>query len=102
MNRRLELSNKLRTLIGNSNIYYQPPASVEIKYPCVIYNMGKGSTKHANDSVYNYVHSYELKFIFKKPNEMIVKKVLKSLTLCSFDRVYVSDNLYHYVFNVYY
>ena len=102
MDRRLELSDKLRSIIGNDNVYFQPPSSTIIQYPCVIYNERRGSTTYANDSVYNYVKSYEIKFIFKKLNESIVKNVLKSLTLCSFDRVYIADNLYHYVFIVHY
>ena len=102
MDRRLELSDKLRKIIGNDNVYFQPPASVKINYPCIIYNERRGSTTYANDSVYNYVKSYELMFIFKKVNESIVKKVLESLTLCSFDRVYIADNLYHYVFITHY
>lgn len=102
MNRRLDLSAKLHLILGNDNVYFQPPKTQIIKYPCCIYHLGRGSAKHADDTAYNYVQSYELKFIFKQSNEGFIKHVLNCLTLCSFDRSYTVDGLYHYVFNIYY
>ena len=102
MNRREELSKKLHDIIGNDNVFFQPPASDRIKYPCCIYELGRGATTRANNSIYNYVNSYQLMFIYPKHNEGIIKDVLNSLTLCSFEREYIADGLYHYVFNVYY
>ena len=46
MNRRLELQEKLEQLVGNSNVYFQPPASVMLSYPCVIYSVGSGDAKY--------------------------------------------------------
>ena len=60
MSRREELSKKLHDIIGNDNVYFQPPASVRIKYPCCIYELGRGATTRANNSIYNYVNSYQL------------------------------------------
>ncbi len=102
MDRRLELSKKLKQIIGNDNVYFQPPASVKINYPCIIYEISKGSTKYANDRVYNHIQSYELKFIFKNAKESIIRTVIENLMLSSFDRSYIADGLYHYVFKVYY
>lgn len=102
MNRREDLSTKLHLILGNDNVYFQPPKSQTIKYPCCIYHLDRGSTKHADNSNYYYVQSYEVKFIFKQHKEGFVKQVLNSLTLCSFETSYIADGLYHYVFNLYY
>lgn len=102
MNRRLELQTKLEGIMQNKHVYFQPPASVKLIYPCVIYTIGDGDTKRANDSIYQYVNSYSLMFIYKQPNIDIIEKVLKEFQMCKFDRTYCSDNLYHYVFTIYY
>lgn len=102
MNNRLSLHEKLKTLIGNTNVYFQPPASVNISYPCVIYNIGNGETTFADDRLYKYNHRYELMFIYKKPNIDIIEEVMNALPMCKINRVYVADNLNHYVFSVYY
>lgn len=102
MNNRVELNTKLKMLIGSSNVYFQPPASVQLSYPCVIYSIGNGDAKHADGMVYSYVNSYDLLFIFKKPNVTIIEKVLAELPMCKMTRAYVADNLNHYAFRVYY
>lgn len=102
MNNRVELNTKLKMLIGSSNVYFQPPASVQLSYPCVIYSIGEGDAKHADGMVYSYVNSYDLLFIFKKPNVAIIEKVLAELPMCKMTRAYVADNLNHYAFRVYY
>lgn len=102
MNNRVELNTKLKMLIGSSNVYFQPPASVQLSYPCVIYSIGEGDAKHADGMVYSYVNSYDLLFIFKKPNVTIIEKVLSELPMCKMTRAYVADNLNHYAFRVYY
>ena len=102
MNKRLELHDKLKEIIGNDNVYFQPPASVHLSYPCVIYKVGNGKAKYADGMVYGYINSYELVFIFKKPNIWIIDKVLEALPMCKMSRAYVADNLNHYAFSVYY
>lgn len=102
MNNRLKLHDKLCELVGNTNVYFQPPASVQISYPCVIYRIGNGDAKHADNMVYSYTNSYEVMFIYKQPNIDIIERVLTTLPMCGVSRMYVADNLNHYTFNVYY
>lgn len=102
MDRRLDLHDKLTRLVGNSNVYFQPPASIHLSYPCVIYSLAAGRADYADNTVYRYINRYEVTFIFKQPNGDIIEEVLNSLPLCSVSRVYVADNLNHYVFNTYY
>ena len=102
MNKRLALHEKLKSIVGNNNVYFQPPASVSISYPCVIYSVGNGDVKRADDTVYGYINSYQVTFISKKPDVDIVERVLTALPMCSVSRIYVADNLNHYVFNLYY
>ena len=102
MNNRLSLHEKLVELIGNDNVYFQPPASVKMSYPCVVYNVGVGNAKYASDSLYSYTHRYDVTFIYKKPNIDIIEQVLITLPRSSVSRTYCVENLNHYVFSVYY
>lgn len=102
MDKRLELHNKLIELVGSNSVYFQPPASVKLSYPCVIYSIGEGSAMRADSMLYNYTHSYELLFIYKQPNIAIIEKVLMALPMSRMTRAYVADNLNHYAFRVYY
>ena len=99
---RLELHAKLQELVGNTNVYFQPPASVKLSYPCIIYSIGNGDAKHADNMVYKFVNSYELLFIYKKPNLEIIETVLRELPMCRLNRAYCADNLNHYAFTLYY
>ena len=99
---RLELQTKLEELIDSKNVYFQPPTSTVIAYPCVIYNIGNGDAKRANNTLYNFTNSYQLTIIYKKPVIEVIEKVLRTFQLSTFDRAYISDNLYHYVFTIYF
>ncbi len=101
MDKRLALQKELEKLAG-ANVYFQPPASVHLAYPCVIYNLAVGDLKRADDSIYSYTNRFELMFIYRKPNMEIVEKVMRAFPMCSISRIYIADNLYHYAFNLYY
>ena len=101
MDKRTSLQVELERLAGR-NVYFQPPATVQLVYPCVIYNLNAGDAKRADDSVYMYTNRFELIFIYRKPNVEIIEQVLRTFPMCSVSRVYIADNLYHYVFNLYY
>lgn len=102
MHKRLELQRKLEELIGNSNVYFQPPASVKLSYPCVVYRIGSGDAKYANDMTYKYMNSYDMLFIYKRPNLEMIDQVLRTLPMCRLTNTYCSDGLNHYAFTLYY
>lgn len=98
---RLNLQAALETLLGSRNVYYQPPESVKMTYPAIVYSRKRIDNRFANDNVYAQYHSYELVVIDPNPDSQIVEKVSK-LPTCTFDRHYVSNNLNHDVFRLYY
>lgn len=102
MDNRLELQAKLEAVIGNKNVYFQPPASIKLTYPCVIYSIGNGEAKRANDKLYMYTHNYEVLFICKKPTISMIERMMNEFQMCNMTRTYTSDNLHHYVFNIYF
>lgn len=99
MGSRLELHDVL--LAVTPNVYFQPPASVQLAFPCIVYSRRAGKPRYANDSLYAYKKSYSLTVIDKNPDSDIPDKILK-MPLCSFDRHFTKDNLNHDTYNLYY
>lgn len=98
MGSRLGLHNLLLS-IGGPNVYYQAPSSMV--YPAIKYEIKNIENTHANDSVYYQKKLYSITVISRTVDDNIVSKI-SMLPLCLFDRYYVSDNLHHTVFNLYY
>lgn len=98
---RLELQALLEELLGSRNVYYQPPESVKMRYPAIVYERSKIEQRHANDSTYIQSRVYELTVIDDDPESEIVEKVAL-LPMCRYDRQFVSDNLYHDTFTIYF
>ena len=95
------MQSKLEELLGSKNVYYQPPESVKMEYPAIRYSVDDIDKKSANDAAYIITKRYELTVISKRPDDPVIDKLLQ-LPMCSFERHYVSNNLNHYVFTLYY
>ena len=101
MEHRTELQSLLEELLGSGNVYYQPPESIKMSYPAIRYSRTNFQSTFANNKGYTHKPCYELIVIDKKPDNPIINKLL-DLPYCSFDRHYVSDNLNHDVFTLYF
>lgn len=99
---RLELHEELCGLLGNRKVYYNPPASVRMQYPCIKYSLSGVNHAHANDAVYRNTKRYEVIAIDPNPDSDIYEKVLAHFPMCQFDTSYVADNLNHFVLTLYY
>lgn len=98
---RLELHEELCALLGTRNVYFQPPSSVKMKYPAIVYSLDDFENRHANDSIYATHTRYSLTYIDSDPESVKVKELMK-LPYCRFNRFYISDNLNHYTYTIYY
>ena len=98
---RLDLQNKLEELLGNRNVYYQPPESQKMKYPAIRYSRSTIDSKFANNTKYINRDSYELIIIDNDPDNEVIQKILE-LPLSKHDRHYISNNLHHDVIKLYF
>lgn len=101
MGSRLELQTLFETILGSRNVYYQPPESVRMSYPAIVYFRSDIENDFANNLVYIQSLAYEVVVIDEDPDSDIVKRV-SQLPMCRFDRHYTADNLNHDVFTLYY
>lgn len=98
---RLDLQTLLEEILGSRNVYFQPPPNVKLKYPCIIYDFAKFQTTKADNKDYLRDKRYDLILVHTDPDNDIVEK-LEDLTYCDLDRVFKSDNLYHYAFTIFF
>lgn len=98
---RLEIQEVLENLDDSLHVYYQPPASVRIVYPAIIYKLENIVQRFANDVTYSKDRAYMLTLVHKDPENDIVDKLIWAFPKIRFDRTYISDNLYHYVYVLY-
>jgi len=96
---RLNLQTLLETLLGSENVYFQPPPSFQMEYPCIVYNRSNIRSQHGDNIPYKLVKEYTITVIDANPDSEIPDKVA-ALPRCSFDRPFKSDNLNHDVFNI--
>jgi len=97
---RLKLQELLESTPGISKVYFQPPASLSIKYPCIVYNYEHESGMFADDKMYIRHDRYALTLITKESMPEDKMEFLKSIPYCRFSRHYVSDNLHHFAYDV--
>lgn len=101
MDRRLLLQAKLEELLGSGNVYFQPPASKEMLYPCILYKRDSADTKFAGNLPYSVTKRYMVTIIDQDPDSEIPGKV-GALPMCIFNRWYPADNLNHDVYVLYF
>ena len=83
------------------NVYFQPPPSVQLRYPCIIYQRRTGDTLYANNLPYRFEHCYTVTCIDSNPDSVIPDKIAM-LPMCKMDRCFTNDNLNHSTFVLYY
>lgn len=98
---RVDLQYALEDLLGSRNVYYQPPASLVMKYPAIVYSRVDIQKDYADDSIYNKYNKYQIIVIDVNPDSLFVDKVAE-LPLCRYVRPYIADNLNHTVFEIYF
>jgi hypothetical protein len=101
-NRRTQLQTELETLLGSRNVYFQPPESIKISYPAIIYERYDIKNIHANNAVYAGSCIYRITVIDSDPTSEIVSKLSRRYPMIKYNRHFVSEKLNHDVFTLYY
>lgn len=99
--KREDLGSILREILGSSNVYFQPPSNIRMNYPCIIYEYSSADTQFADDKPYIFMKRYTITVIDTNPDSDIPDKVAQLLR-CVSDRNFNSDNMHHWVFNLYF
>lgn len=99
LNKRLGLQKMLENICDK--VYFSPPSGHKLKYPCIVYNRDFTKVNYGDNTPYTLDTRYSLTVIDPDPDSEIVPQI-ERLQKCSFDRHFVSDDLNHDVFTIYY
>ena len=96
---RVELQELLKEYCDT--VYFQPPSSIRINYPCIVYNRSTDYINRANDKLYMKEKLYRVTVMDKNPDSDIADRLqeLPWAVIISRD---VIDNIYHTTLNIYY
>jgi hypothetical protein len=101
MAQRLELHALLVSISEIDNVYFQPPPTLQMKYPCVVYRRDYELFNHADDLAYLRRKRYLVTVIDSNPDSNIPDKIAE-LPLCTYDRFYTAENLNHDVYKLFF
>lgn len=83
-----------------SNVYFQPPPSIQMHYPCAVYEFTSNFIQHASNAPHIWHKRYQIKVIDRNPDTEL-PDLVQMLPYCSLDRTYQADGLNHYIFTIY-
>jgi hypothetical protein len=90
-------------ILGSNQVYFQPPESVRMTYPAIVYELNTTGIIHANNHPYHFTRSYDITFITYDPDpDSEVNRKLLELPLCKANKHYIADNLHHYPYTLYF
>lgn len=98
---RLILQYILEDILGNTNVYYNPPETLARQYPAIEYVLDGMDIVRADNVAYTQQNKYKITIISTQLSTDIIAKLL-ALPMCVYDRHYTSDGLHHDVLQLYY
>ena len=101
MGSRLKVHEILCDILGSRHVYYQPPESLKMDYPAIVYSRDNIVNSYADNRVHAQAVVYKVVVIDKDPDSIVVERLSK-LPTCHFESHYVADNLNHDVFTLFY
>lgn len=99
---RLDLHKILMELFAPNKVYHEPPESIKLTYPCIIY--GRDYIRSEKADNINYINSnrYQLTIIDRAPDNEVIEKILNRFPMASYDRHFISDGLHHDTLTLYF
>ena len=97
---RQALQAKLEEILGSENVYYEPPESLKLNYPCFVYMLDEVERRSADNMGYTIKNRYQITLIDRRPDNPARPRLME-LPYASFERAYKSNNLEHYVITLY-
>jgi len=98
---RLELHTELLEILGTNNVYFQPPESIKMSYPAIVYSRSDIENTHAGDNIYNQTIKYKVTALDHNPDSEVVEK-LSAFKYATFDRHYAVNGINHDQFTISY
>lgn len=100
--RRLNLHEELCEVLGSRHVYFSPPETETMEYPCIVYfRTGDRNFKADNLSYLKY-HTWDLRVIDYDPDSEIPERLEEHFEYINMGKEYTADNLNHFPFTLNY
>ena len=98
------LRDELYSLDISNNVYYNPPTSIRMSYPCFRFAENNTYTIRADNVAYLNHRRWVITYITTDEEEVetVINRMLNHFMMCNNETVYKADNLIHIVFNLYF
>lgn len=87
---------------GSNHCYFEPPADIEMIYPCIVYNYTNDLDVFADNMHYQSAQRYTVTVIDEDPDSKIPNRLKNRLPYCTSDRNFKSDSLSNFVHTLFY
>lgn len=101
MGDRLDLQTLLTSLLESSNVYFQPPPSLLMQYPCIVYERSTTNTEFADNRPYKHTKRYQVTVIDRNPDSDIPDRI-SNMPMCSHSRFFTANGLNHNVYDLFF
>lgn len=98
---RLDLHAELVEVLGSRYVYFQPPTSVKMEYPCIVYSVEGSYRVDADNKIYKRKRQYHLTYITRDPDDTTPERI-EEMRYCRFKNQLVVERLYHTHFTIYF
>lgn len=95
------LHQLLVRILKSKSVYFQPPSTIKMTYPCIVYKLDDIKSEFGDNTPYKLEKRYMVTVITKDPDSDIPDRIA-NLHCCRMSRMYTADNLNHYVFELYF
>lgn len=97
---RKDFHKKLEQAFG-CKCYFQPPETLKLTYPCVVYAFERFDTRRANNLNYIINERYKISFLHKDADNGTVKQVMRKFEKIAHVQHYITNGVYNDVYFIY-
>lgn len=98
---RLDLQQMLKTILGSDHVYFQPPPTVQMSYPAIVYKLDDIPKKTAGNSVYKVDRKYQITVIDRNPDSEVYDALIR-MPRSTFERHFIAEGLNHFVLTLFF
>ena len=99
MDHRPILQAELEKIDGVKKVYFDPPVTTRMEYPCIRFSLSRRNAIYADDKKYIKGETFIITFITRDAvSATKVLDQLEELPCCVFDTNYIADGLHHYTY----
>lgn len=96
---RIELQRYLERVLGSKNVYFEPPETLKMRYPCIVYNLSRMNPTNADNLSYRVSQEYDIQYITREPEVDIPMRLAYTKRFRA-GQHFVADGMHHFNYSV--